>query len=99
MSEPRHPTVAYRHDSREPDEQLARAREFQRLMAARRTVRNISPAPVARERSMLLQGLEKAAASLVAVAVKRLGERGLDQLLSEASHPAPAPGAAGLTAR
>jgi nitroreductase len=49
VSEAGHPTVAYLHEWREPAEQLERAREFQRLMAARRTVRDISPAPVARE--------------------------------------------------
>jgi len=42
------------------------------------------------QKSLILQGLEKTAASLLTVAVQRLGRRGLDQLLSEpASDPQP----------
>jgi hypothetical protein len=42
------------------------------------------PAPPPPRRSLIWQGLETAAASLVTVAVKRLGQRGLDQLLADA---------------
>jgi hypothetical protein len=45
--------------------------------------------PVQRERSALVQGLGKAAASLAVVAVQRLGKRGLDQLLAEPAAAAP----------
>lgn len=44
------------------------------------------PAAPPPQRSLILQGLESAAASLVTVAVKRLGQRGLDQFFAE---PAP----------
>jgi hypothetical protein len=47
----------------------------------------LAPAP-AREKSFLVQGLEKAAMSLVSVTVQRLGRRGLDQLLAEPPHTA-----------
>src|SRR5690348_7609559 len=48
------------------------------------------PAAPPRQKSMILHGLESAAASLVTVAVKRLGQRGLDQLLAEhGSEPVP----------
>jgi hypothetical protein len=45
------------------------------------------PATPPRQKSMILQGLESAAASLVTVAVKRLGQRGLDQFLAEPEPP------------
>lgn len=41
------------------------------------------PAAPPPQRSLILHGLESAAASLLTVAVKRLGQRGLDQLLAE----------------
>jgi hypothetical protein len=50
------------------------------------------PAEPPRQRSLILHGFESAAASLVTVAIKRLGERGLNQLLAEpASEPPPEP--------
>jgi len=42
----------------------------------------LPPAPVP-EKSLLRQGLERVATSLVVVAAQRLGKRGLDQLLAE----------------
>ena len=48
------------------------------------------PAAPPPRKSLILQGLESAAASLVTVAVKRLGQRGLDQLLATpAGDPSP----------
>ena len=44
------------------------------------------PAAPPPQKSLILHGLESAAASLVTVAVKRLGQRGLDQLLAEPGH-------------
>jgi hypothetical protein len=42
------------------------------------------PPPPLREKSFLVQGLERAAASFVIGAVQRIGKRSLDQLLAEA---------------
>ncbi len=47
------------------------------------------PAAPPPQKSLILHGLESAAASLLTVAVKRLGQRGLDQLLAEPGHEPP----------
>jgi hypothetical protein len=50
------------------------------------------PAAPPPQKSLIVQGLEKTAASLLTVAVQRLGRRGLDQLLAEPSgEPPPEP--------
>ena len=63
-----------------------RARRSRRLSLADL----LQPATPPPQKSLILQGLEKSAASLLAVAVQRLGQRGLDQLLADA-HGEPAP--------
>jgi hypothetical protein len=63
-----------------------RARRAPRLSLADLFV----PAQPPPQKSLIVQGLEKTAASLLTVAVQRLGRRGLDQLLAEpSSEPSP----------
>jgi hypothetical protein len=62
-----------------------RARRSRRLTFADLLAPALPPPP---QKSFIVQGLEKSAASLLTVAVQRLGRRGLDQLLAEHSHEA-----------
>lgn len=61
----------------------------QRMRARRTRSRDLSQLlrGPAREKSFLVQGLERAATSLVAGAAQRIGRRGLDRLLAEAPLP------------